>query len=282
MLIALAPLLATPAADAQDYQTYRGELRENQTTERSERFLSGDFLFGQNRDERGHRDDWRNDSRDRRDRDDDRRNGNDRDNDRRWCKGPTRDSYDMPWSVSKPGKPRGDRHDSPCAQGKKDRDGRPGRGWSCYPYPRPGNGHSTSTAMEADIEREIVRLMNDERSEKRLSSMSEHDRLSDIADAHSADMNDRNFFGHTNPDKCDPACRADHANYPYRALAENIYSLSFSRGSATQIAEHVVEGWMESSGHRANILDSRWDRTGVGVEVDGDRIYVTALYSEDR
>ena len=69
-----------------------------------------------------------------------------------------------------------------------------------------------------------------------------------IAQAHSQDMADRDFFSHTGSDGRSPFQRMRDAGYSYRRAAENIAA------GSTSPAE-VVDMWMGSPGHRANILD---------------------------
>jgi len=73
-------------------------------------------------------------------------------------------------------------------------------------------------------------------------------------------MRDRNFFSHVNPDGLDPFDRAAHAGL--EAHAENI-----AYGQPDPAA--VMDAWMNSAGHRANILDCSLTRLGVGV-AEGD------------
>ena len=81
--------------------------------------------------------------------------------------------------------------------------------------------------------------------------------LSDASEAHSEDMDDRNFFDHTNLDGDSPFDRIRDAGISYGTAGENI-----SAGYSTPAAAHT--GWMDSSGHRANILNSNFTHIGVG------------------
>ena len=66
------------------------------------------------------------------------------------------------------------------------------------------------------------------------------------------------------------------------AIGENIYMTEGYKLSSTAEAEMIVNGWMNSSGHRANILGTKFTHTGVGISVKGDSVYVTAMYSKPR
>jgi uncharacterized protein YkwD len=72
-----------------------------------------------------------------------------------------------------------------------------------------------------------------------------------VAQAHSADMARRDFFDHINPDGKTPFDRLRRAGIPYAAAAENV-----AYGTAS--AKRVLELWLKSSGHRANIENCRY------------------------
>ena len=74
---------------------------------------------------------------------------------------------------------------------------------------------------------------------------------------HSKDMAERGFFGHTNPDGDEPGERIDAAGYEPSAWGENI-----ALGQRTP--DQVVDGWMSSDGHCANIMRDHYTETGVG------------------
>ncbi len=77
------------------------------------------------------------------------------------------------------------------------------------------------------------------------------------ARVHSKDMNDRDFFSHTNPDGEGPLDRMNRAEYPYGSWGENI-----AAGNST--AEATMSQWMGSSGHCRNIMDPMFNILGVG------------------
>jgi uncharacterized protein YkwD len=151
------------------------------------------------------------------------------------------------------------------------------------------------------LERRIHDLINNERKTRKLPALRFDEKLSSIARAHSADMARRNFFSHVNPDGKDPTDRGDRAGYTCRkdfgsyfaeGLAENLYQgnrYSSVRTRGTQktyawntlenIAKQGVSGWMKSTGHRKNILEKNYDRTGIGVAISrDDKVYVTQVF----
>jgi uncharacterized protein YkwD len=137
----------------------------------------------------------------------------------------------------------------------------------------------------SDIEHRVHDLVNAERAKARLSTLKTDDKLSAIARAHSEDMARRHFFAHVNPSGEDPTARGRRAGYECRrilgdrirvGLAENLYEAS---GTAREDIEHTsVAGWMNSPGHRANILEKNYSRSGGGVAVAGDAVYITQLF----
>jgi uncharacterized protein YkwD len=78
-----------------------------------------------------------------------------------------------------------------------------------------------------------------------------------VAQAHAEDMVRRDFFSHTNPDGQTPFDRLRAAGVTYMAAAENI-AYGYSTGAG------VLEGWLGSTGHRANIENCAYTHHGVG------------------
>jgi len=106
-----------------------------------------------------------------------------------------------------------------------------------------------------------VCLMNDQRVRAGLQPLRVDPRLWAAAEGHARDEAARNFFSHTNPDGCDPSCRAQAAGYPVGA-GENLFA-----GVTT--AAQAVDGWMNSPGHRANILSAGYQTLGSGTAMGG-------------
>lgn len=132
------------------------------------------------------------------------------------------------------------------------------------------------------VESAVLALSNAERTQEGLSSLASDTALADIARAHSADMLARSYFSHTDPAGCGSSCRANAAGYGWRAIGENIYMSEGFDVPAPKHAQMVVDGWMNSPGHRANILGAQYSHMGIGIAQKGDAIYVTALYAKPR
>jgi uncharacterized protein YkwD len=89
-----------------------------------------------------------------------------------------------------------------------------------------------------------------------------HWAASQVAYEHCVDMDVRDFFSHTNPDGDGPGDRIAAAEISHAGWGENI-----AWGYASPQA--VMDGWMNSPGHRANILNSAWTHVGIGVHAPG-------------
>ncbi|TVL87864.1 CAP domain-containing protein [Streptomyces sp. SAJ15] len=109
----------------------------------------------------------------------------------------------------------------------------------------------------ARLTAEVVALTNAERAAARLAPLAADPLLAVAAQAHSDDMVARDFYSHTTPEGREPWDRAAAAGCPHRGIGENI--ACGQRGAA-----EVVRGWMDSPGHRANILKPDFTHIGVG------------------
>ncbi|MBQ7500995.1 MAG: SafA/ExsA family spore coat assembly protein [Clostridia bacterium] len=124
----------------------------------------------------------------------------------------------------------------------------------------------TVTAYEA----EVVRLVNSYRAQYGLSPLSENWELSRVARFKSQDMCDRKYFSHTSPTYGSPFDMIKAFGLGYRTAGENI-----ARGQTSP--QEVVHAWMNSSGHRANILNSSFRYIGVGYVASGN--YWTQMFT---
>ncbi len=112
------------------------------------------------------------------------------------------------------------------------------------------------------VEREVVRLCNIERQKAGLAPLTENWELSRVARDKSMDMAQKNYFSHTSPTYGSPFDMMKAYGISYRSAGENI-----AKGQTT--AQQVVNSWMNSSGHRANILSSSFTQIGVGYYASG-------------
>ena len=113
--------------------------------------------------------------------------------------------------------------------------------------------------MNSDFANRVLALINVERTQANLDSLQIDSQLSQAAQTHSESMADNNFFSHSGVDGSSPFDRIQDTGYQYSTAAENI-------AAGHQTPESVVEAWMGSAGHRANILNSDLTEIGIGYE----------------
>ncbi|EDU36798.1 CAP domain-containing protein [Clostridium sporogenes] len=110
----------------------------------------------------------------------------------------------------------------------------------------------------AALEKEVVTLVNAERAKAGLPALKANAELSNVARLKSQDMIDKNYFSHTSPTYGSPFDMMKKFGIKYSAAGENI-------ASGYPTAKAVVDGWMNSPGHRANILSKSFTEIGVGL-----------------
>ncbi|MBQ9832920.1 MAG: LysM peptidoglycan-binding domain-containing protein [Clostridia bacterium] len=114
----------------------------------------------------------------------------------------------------------------------------------------------------SNFESEVVRLVNEQRAANGLSALKENWELSRVARYKSQDMVDNKYFSHTSPTYGTPFEMITDFGISYRTAGENI-----AYGQRTP--QQVVNAWMNSSGHRANILNASFTQIGVGYVANG-------------
>ncbi len=105
---------------------------------------------------------------------------------------------------------------------------------------------------------EVVALVNKERAKQGCGPVRGNDKLDTAARLHSEDMAARDYFSHTSQDGRSPGDRITAAGYRWRTYAENI-----ARGQQTPAS--VMESWMNSPGHKTNILNCDFKEMGLGM-----------------
>ena len=118
-------------------------------------------------------------------------------------------------------------------------------------------------------EQAVVELVNEIRTSRGLGALTENWELSRVARFKSRDMRELHYFSHTSPTYGSPFEMMRAVGLSYRAAGENI-----AMGYPTPQA--VVDGWMNSEGHRANILNPSFTVIGVGYVADGN--YWTQMF----
>ncbi|PKT74689.1 stress protein [Streptomyces populi] len=142
-------------------------------------------------------------------------------------------------------------------------------GLARVPDPRTGDPYWTALwatpFSQAGLDRtarEVIALTNTERASAGLAPLTADVRLTAAAQAHSADMVARDFYAHTAPEGGRPWDRAAAAGCTHRAIGENI-------ACGQRSPAEVVRGWMDSPGHRANILKPDFTHIGIGLAGGG-------------
>ena len=109
---------------------------------------------------------------------------------------------------------------------------------------------------------EVVNLTNNERAKAGLQALQIDTKLTQSAQAKSQDMKNKNYFSHTSPTYGSPFDQMKSFGVSYKSAAENI-----AMGQRT--AAEVVDGWMKSPGHKANIMNASYTHIGVGLSDSG-------------
>jgi len=115
---------------------------------------------------------------------------------------------------------------------------------------------TVSTELTAD-EKEVFNLINNQRTAAGLSPLVIDDELQNVARIKAKDMVDSSYFSHTSPTYGSPFDMMKNFGISYKTAGENIAGNSSNSGA--------VNAWMNSPGHKANILNNSFNYTGVGV-----------------
>ena len=110
--------------------------------------------------------------------------------------------------------------------------------------------------MNAD-EKKVFNLINKQRTNNGLQALKEDYEVQWVARIKAQDMVDNNYFSHTSPIYGSPFDMLKSFKISYKSAAENIAGNSSNSGA--------VNSWLNSSGHKANILNGSYNYTGVGV-----------------
>ena len=117
-----------------------------------------------------------------------------------------------------------------------------------------------------NIEKEVIRLTNAERTKRGLRRLSSNSKLHRAAKKHSKYMMRHRYLGHSGPNGNKPFDRAQSEGYAWYGVGENAFHYPHSRKrSDRRTAQLLVKGWMKSPGHRENILRREYSDIGVAV-----------------
>jgi uncharacterized protein YkwD len=131
------------------------------------------------------------------------------------------------------------------------------------------------------LEQAIHTATNERRGEHGYSKLSYDPHLAVIAGQHSRSMASENFFAHKSPDGAEMSERYREYNYAGQQAGENIAKeYAVVTDDAHSIANKIVDGWMDSLGHRENILTGEFVKEGIGVFQQSDgALLVTQNFS---
>ncbi|MBX0359347.1 hypothetical protein K2225_16740 [Halobacillus sp. Nhm2S1] len=131
------------------------------------------------------------------------------------------------------------------------------------------NTQEEATSEVSAFEKQVVELTNQEREKQGLAPLKLDTELSAVAKDKSLDMQQNNYFSHNSPNYGSPFDMMKSYGIDYRTAGENI-----AMGQTTP--EEVVQGWMNSQGHRENIMNPNFTHIGVGHAEDGN--YWTQMF----
>lgn len=122
--------------------------------------------------------------------------------------------------------------------------------------------NQAATGNISEFARQVIDLTNVERRKKGLSDLKADTQLSSVAQKKAADMQQNHYFSHTSPTYGSPFDMMRDFGVTYKSAGENI-------AQGQQTPKEVVTAWMNSEGHRANILSTKYTHIGVGFENAG-------------
>ena len=150
--------------------------------------------------------------------------------------------------------------------------------------PPDANDEPADAPIDERVERyelAIHERVNEIRRDQDRDELVYNEEIAAIARHHSADMAEREYVAHESPEGEGPEDRMDDFFPQYcRGIGENIASVRYPTGEDPDaVAERVVTGWMESPGHRENVLREMFDEQGIGVVItDDDRVLATQKF----
>jgi uncharacterized protein YkwD len=139
----------------------------------------------------------------------------------------------------------------------------------------PGSNPESESKLRK-LEQQIFRMVNDARNENQAPQLCWKEELASEARRHAGNMVARRFFSHDDPKRGEISKRLDTSGINWNRCAENIYR----EQGLDNPAEDAVKEWLQSPGHRRNMLDRGFADTGVGVAVQPDgTIYVVQVFT---
>lgn len=134
--------------------------------------------------------------------------------------------------------------------------------------------NNVDTNFMASVEKAIYNKVNEERAKVGAKELTYNDTMQKYARIKSKDMGDNNYFSHEDLKGNLITTQMKNDGVSYKAWGENIAYIG-GNASADSLAEQFMNNWMNSSGHRANILSTNFSSIGIGVYKIGDKVYAT-------
>lgn len=152
--------------------------------------------------------------------------------------------------------------------------------------PSDADGTGSDEAVDEQVrayEMAIHERVNEVRREHDVAPLSFDEEIAAVARAYSRDMAERDYFSHESPEGEGPGDRME-AFLPEhcRRIGENLAKVGRRPGDDREaVVERVVSGWMNSPGHRRNVLRESFDEQGIGVATtEDDHVLVTQNFCE--
>lgn len=144
-------------------------------------------------------------------------------------------------------------------------------------------GDTNTTITSTAVEERVHEVVNERRAEHGLAPLERDATIASVSRAHSADMHERDFFAHENPDGDGPMERFRAVDDYCRRYGENVATTWVDRNversadgevveydAADELAQGLVRQWLASQPHREAMLSDAWERGGVGVYLTSD------------
>ncbi|MGG0410032.1 CAP domain-containing protein [Peribacillus simplex] len=126
----------------------------------------------------------------------------------------------------------------------------------------PTSNHTVNREESQSVEQQVLSLVNEERAKSGLPSLEMDSDISNVAILKSEDMRNNNYFNHTSPSYGSPFDMMKSFGISYEYAGENI-------AAGQPSADAVMKSWMNSPGHKANILNKNYTHIGIGYVTGG-------------
>ncbi|GFP75878.1 CAP domain-containing protein [Clostridium fungisolvens] len=142
------------------------------------------------------------------------------------------------------------------------------------------NQSSTGVQYMSTIESDILTYTNQERQKAGLAPLTINTTAAKYARSKSEEMIRLNYFDHKSPVNGYISDIAQRNNWRYSYIGENIYTMNFTGQRVEDVAsgQSIVQSWMNSPGHRANILNKNYTQIGIGVTYENGKVMATQIF----